>query len=406
MQSPQRPFSFELIAKRGHARAGMIHTPHGPVRTPIFMPVGTLGSVKSLDMADLHELQADIILANTYHLFLRPGTDLIEQAGGIHKYINWQQPILTDSGGFQVFSLGVQSGQKSGKYNHVRIGADGVSFRAHHNGSSYFFSPERAIEIQRAIGADIIMAFDEAMSDDYSKEQATQSVGRTHQWAKQCFSYWQSQNRLSKYGDYQALFGIIQGGLFPDLRKKSASYISSLDFDGIAIGGETVGYNMAATQELMDWIRSLLPDHKPIYTMGLGRDPQDVIDATLAGADMFDCVGPTRLARNGSVYEGQLEIVDGQPAFVSSHKHGRINIGNQKYAYDFSVLNPGCDCYTCQSGYTRAYLHHLYCTRELSYYRLASIHNLRTMLRITAKLRKWITAHDETKQKTSAKTKK
>ncbi len=400
MQSPQRPFSFELIAKRGHARAGVMQTPHGQVRTPIFMPVGTLGSVKSLDMADLKDMQAEIILANTYHLFLRPGTEIIEQAHGIHNFINWQQPILTDSGGFQVFSLGAQSAQKRGQHNHVQISDDGVSFRAHHNGGSYFFSPERAIEIQRTIGADIIMAFDEAMSDDYAKEQATKSVARTHLWAEQCFQYWQAHDRLSKYGQYQALFGIIQGGKFQDLREASARYITGIDYDGIAVGGETVGYSMEATQELMGWIRTLLPAHKPIYTMGLGRDPQDIVDATLAGADMFDCVGPTRLARNGSVYEGQLQVVGGQPKFVSTHKHGRINIGNQQYAQDFCVLNEGCDCYTCQSGYTRAYLHHLYRTKELSYYRLASIHNLRTMLTITEKLRNWITAHDQRQQKT------
>jgi len=388
-----RPFSFELTAERGYARTGVLVTPHGQVKTPIFMPVGTQGSVKALDMADLDRLHTEIILANTYHLFLRPGTTVIEQAGGIHKFINWPKPILTDSGGFQVFSLGAQA-----RNNQVQISEAGVHFRAEDDGGSLFFDPERAIDIQRAIGADIIMTFDEAMPDNYSPQQARRSVERTHRWAKRCFEQWQGFGRKSDYGLYQALFGIIQGGLFKDLRQESARFITNLDFDGIAIGGETVGYNMAATQELMGWIRTLLPKNKPIYTMGLGRDPQNIIDAVLAGVDMFDCVGPTRLARNGAVYEGQLQIIKGLPQFVSKNKNGRINISNHQFVTDRRVLNPGCDCYTCSSGYTRAYLHHLYRTKELSYYRLASIHNLRTLHQIIDQLRVWIAAHEPQKK--------
>lgn len=379
-------FSFILEGQKGTARAGTFSTPHGVVQTPMFMPVGTLASVKALDSTDVEKTEAEIMLANSYHLFLRPGTAVLNKAGGVHSFMNWPKPVLTDSGGFQVFSLGKTNEGES----LVEVKEEGVWFKSHIDGTKHFLSPEDSIEVQRQIGADIIMTFDEALSDSYPEEQARASVERTHRWAERCLKYWESKSRLSEYGRYQALFGIIQGGLFENLRKESAAFITNLDFDGIAVGGETIGYNMPGTIQVMDWIESSLPVNKPRYAMGLGRDPQDIIDATLAGFDMFDCVGPTRLARNGALYVGSLQIVEGKPVFVSEHEKGRINIGKAECAQDHTIINPDCDCYTCQSGYTKAYLHHLYRTAELSYYRLASIHNIRTMEKISSQLRNWI----------------
>ncbi|MBP7768724.1 tRNA guanosine(34) transglycosylase Tgt [Candidatus Woesebacteria bacterium] len=385
-------FSFTLQTAKKRARAGIIQTPHGRIETPIFMPVGTQGTVKSLDSADLERLGAQIILGNTYHLYLRPGTETLETQGGLHPFMNWQKPILTDSGGFQVFSLGKHSHERSetDKVSLSNVSEEGVKFQSHLDGSTHFFTPQRAIEIQRSIGSDIMMTFDEALSDSLPQAAAELSVARTHRWALDCYTYWEAHNRKNQYGQYQALFGIIQGGLFPDLRRQSAQYITSLPFDGIAVGGETIGYNMAGTVQVMDWIESLLPENKPRYAMGLGRDPQDLIDAVLAGFDMFDCVGPTRLARNGALYSGMIDFSAEKPVFVSEYKNGRLNIGRAEFAQDNSSIQSNCGCYTCQSGYTRAYLHHLYKTTELSYYRLASIHNLYVMVQIASDLRAWI----------------
>lgn len=382
----ENKFSFQLEKTKGKARAATFVTPHGVVQTPVFMPVGTQATVKALDSSDIAATQSQIILANTYHLLLRPGTDTLEKAGGVHTFMNWHKPMLTDSGGFQVFSLGAQ---KEGE-SLVKITEEGATFKSHLDGSTQFLSPEKAIEVQQFIGADIIMAFDEALSDSLSEAEARQSVELTHRWAERCYNFWETYNRLNKYGRYQALFGIIQGGLFRGLREESTAFITSKDFDGIAVGGETIGYNMAGTLEVMSWIESSLPTNKPRYAMGLGRDPQDIIDATLAGFDMFDCVGPTRLARNGAVFSGRVEIVNDVPQFVSLHSKGRLNIAKAEFATDFSPIDSDCDCHTCANHYTRAYLHHLYKTGELSYYRLASIHNIRMMEKISETLRAWI----------------
>ncbi len=413
----QTKFSYRLLKQKLKARAGVMQTAHGEIETPIFMPVGTVGTVKSLDSKDISDLQAQIILGNTYHLYLRPGTEQLEQLGGLHGFMNWQKPILTDSGGFQVMSLGKNAPERSAnqKKSLTNVSDDGVNFQSHLDGSSHFFTPERAIEIQRSIGADIIMAFDEALADSLPIAAATVSVNRTHQWAQQCYEYWEHHNRQSAYGYYQALFGIIQGGLFEELRKESAQIISEIPFDGIAVGGETVGYNMEGTATVMGWIEPSLPKDKPRYAMGLGRDPQDIVAAILMGFDMFDCVGPTRLARNGTLYFGELDFSgkavsgefanshdseaelpatdqasDAVPRFVSPYKNGRLQIGNKEFRTDSQVIQPGCGCYTCQSGYTRAYLHHLFRSQELSYYRLASIHNVYTMVQISRDMRAWI----------------
>ncbi len=370
-------FSFSLTKTLGQARAGEFTTTHGKVKTPIFMPVGTRATLKALDSLDVKNTQAQIILSNTYHLYLRPGEKLIAARGGLHQFMQWSKPILTDSGGFQVFSLGKNS----------KIKPDGVEFKSHLDGSRHFFTPEKAIEIQRQLGADIIMAFDECTPDKADRKYTLEALDRTHRWAKQSYDYWEQQHRISAQGHYQALFGIIQGAMHPELRKKSARFITNLDFDGIAVGGETTGYNMKGTAEVMSWIESLLPEDKPRYAMGLGRDPQDLVDAVNMGFDMFDCVGPTRLARNGALYHGHLRQQQGKFEFVSQFKNGRLNIGRAEYKNDDQVIMPGCDCYTCQSGYTRAYLNHLYRTKELSYYRLASIHNTRFMIRLTEEMR-------------------
>lgn len=382
-------FKFKLQQTKGNARAGEFITAHGVVKTPIFMPVGTQATVKALDSKDILDLDAQIILANTYHLYLRPGTEILSKAGGIHQFMNWHKPILTDSGGFQVFSLGKQT-QTNGNKALAKISDQGVDFKSHLDGSQHFFSPKKAIEIQRQIGADIIMTFDECTPDQADGQYTREALDRTHRWASQCRDYWQEQGRVSAYGDYQALFGIIQGAMHKELRQQSAEKIVSLDFDGIAVGGETVGYNMAGTVELMDWIRHLLPEDKPRYAMGLGRDPQNLIDATLAGFDMFDCVAPTRLARNGSLYFGHLVEKDGSVVFDTPYNKGRLQIGNAAYASDESVIQDDCDCYTCKMGYSRSYLRHLFKTQELNFYRLASLHNVRFMVRLSEQLRNWI----------------
>jgi queuine tRNA-ribosyltransferase len=389
MKTPLNTFKFVLEKAVGQYRAGYFETPHGRVETPIFMPVGTQASVKALDTNDVELSQAPIILANTYHLYLRPGTKTLNQAGGLHNFMRWNKPILTDSGGFQVFSLGQQKEQKSGKSS-VKISDEGVEFKSYLDGSKHFFSPETAIEIQRQIGADIMMAFDECTPDTASHDYAQRALARTHSWAQQCYDYWEEQGRLTAYGSYQALFGIVQGALFPDLRKESAQFITELGFDGIAVGGETIGYNMPGTQEVMSWIEPLLPQDKPRYAMGLGRDPQNLLDAVAVGFDMFDCVAPTRLARNAALYVGELGGQGLNWTFESEYTNGRLNLGRAEFANDQRVIQPGCDCTTCQAGYTRSYLHHLWKVKELSYYRLASIHNTRFMIRLSQAIRQRI----------------
>jgi tRNA-guanine transglycosylase len=339
----------------------------------------------------VEDTKAPIILANTYHLYLRPGTETLQTLGGLHEFMKWPKPILTDSGGFQVFSLGKQmeAKQQIKPTNHdetkipnvqtfsmTKIGDEGVAFTSYLDGTKHFFTPEKAIEIQRAIGADIIMAFDECTPDNATPAYAQEALDRTHRWAAQCVNYWEEKNRLSHYNHYQALFGIIQGAMHQDLRVASTKAITALPFDGIA--------------GVMDWIEKLLPADKPRYAMGLGRDPQNLIDAVLAGFDMFDCVAPTRLARNGAVYVGEIDFSAEPWRFVSEYDNGRLNIGNEKFTRDEKVIQPGCDCTTCQAGYSRAYLRHLFKTQELAYYRLASIHNVRFMIRITEQLREAI----------------
>jgi len=379
-------FSFTLQHTSEEARVGEFSTPHGTVHTPIFMPVGTQGTVKALDPTDVESTHAEIILGNTYHLYLRPGMEVMESAGGLHSFMGWDKPILTDSGGFQVLSLGASMAKHSAPLS--KITEEGVEFTSHLDGSRHFFSPEKAIEIQRQLGSDIMMVFDECTPDKATSSYAKEALDRTHRWAQACYDYWQEHERRSVYGKYQALFGIVQGAMHKDLRRLSAETIAGIGFDGIAIGGETVGFNMEGTIELMDWIRELLPKDKPRYAMGLGRDPDDLIRAVRAGFDMFDCIAPTRFARNGTLYVGHLTGTSPKTwEFESEFHAGRLQIGNARWAKDHTPIMEDCDCWTCSQGFTKAYLRHLFNTKELLYYRLASIHNVRFMLRLTEQLR-------------------
>ncbi|MDO8499967.1 MAG: tRNA guanosine(34) transglycosylase Tgt [bacterium] len=409
--------------KNTRARVGEIHTAHGDIQTPAFMPVGTQATVKTLDSADLENIGAQIILGNNYHLHLRPGEDVIDRAGGLHKFMGWDKPILTDSGGFQVFSLGLQKPAQGGpalggehdttqhEKKLVKIDEDGVTFRSHIDGSTHRFTPESAIECQQKIGADIIMAFDECTPDDAPYEYAAEAMERTHRWAERCLKQFKNPTHklLNSLTHKQFLFGIIQGAKHRDLREASAKFISALDFDGIAVGGESVGYNMEATKEILNWIYPLVPKNKPLYTMGVGLDPADLLEVISEGADMFDCVAPTRLARHGMLYvsPGVSSLtpparggVSAQGGRGGGRKH-RININNAAFAEDFSPIDSNCSCPVCLPAsprhssagatagktYTRSYLHHLFNAEEVTALRLASIHNLHFLLNLMSEAR-------------------
>lgn len=348
---------FELIkeCKQSGARLGKLHTPHGIIETPIFMPVGTQATVKAMTPEELKDMEAQIILSNTYHLYLRPGHELVEKAGGLHKFMNWDRPILTDSGGFQVFSLG----------DLRKITEEGVEFRSHLDGSKHFLSPEKAIEIENALGADIIMAFDECAPYPADRKYVKNSLERTTRWAKRCLD-------AHKKPDTQALFGIVQGGMYQDLREQSAAEITALDFPGYAIGGLSVGEPKELMYEVLDYTAPLLPKDKPRYLMGVGS-PDDLLEGVLRGIDMFDCVLPTRIARNGT-------------AMTSA---GKVVIKNAKYFDDFSPLDENCDCYTCKN-YTKAYLRHLYKANEILSSRLMSTHNLHFLINMMKEARQAI----------------
>jgi len=346
-------FWFDLIAQDGNARAGIFHTPHGDIPTPIFAPVGTQAAVKSLTQQHLTELDAQLILANTYHLYLRPGDDLVAEMGGLHRFSSWNGPILTDSGGFQVFSLADMR----------QVDEDGVTFRSHIDGSTHRFTPERSIEIQENLGADIIMAFDEC-AEPYDPEYSYHAMQRTHRWAERC--------KEAKIREDQALFGIVQGGVFPDLREASAEFIASLGFPGNAIGGLSVGETKQEMHTMITIVNAILPVEKPRYLMGVGT-PQDLVECVKRGIDIFDCVLPTRLARHNAAMTDT----------------GRMNMMNAQFARDEKPISEGCTCYTCQT-YSRAYIRHLIQARETLSGTLLSIHNIHTLLELARKLRQSI----------------
>jgi queuine tRNA-ribosyltransferase len=343
-------FEFDLVEKCGRARAGVFHTPHGDLLTPVFAPVGTAATVKALTPAQLKELGASLVLSNTYHLYLRPGDELVRDLGGLHCFMRWDGPLLTDSGGFQVFSLAQTR----------KVGAEGVTFKSHIDGSLHRFTPEKSIAIQENLGADIIMAFDECPPPlDRAYNEA--SLERTHAWAARCLA--------AKSRPDQALFGIVQGGVFPDLRAQSARYMAALGFPGFGIGGLAVGESKAqmhATLEIMD---AELPPDRPRYLMGVGS-PEDLVNAVARGVEIFDCVRPTRLARNHAALT----------------RAGRLNLRNAVFARDTLPVEPGCTCYCC-GNFTRAYVRHLAASDEILGAVLLSMHNVHLLLSLTREMR-------------------
>ena len=343
-------FHYELIAEDTEtgARAGVLHTPHGKIETPIFMPVGTQATVKTLDQHDLIEAQAQIILGNAYHLYLRPGHELIDRMGGLHQFMNWSRPILTDSGGFQVFSLGDLN----------KISEEGVRFQSHLDGSSHLFTPESVMEIEHGLGADIIMAFDECTPYPCERDYAEKSMRRTLRWAERCIKRHQELSAQRTHRPPQALFGIVQGSIYPDLRRTCAQELIQMDLPGYAIGGLAVGETRDSMFGVIRETTPLLPNGKPRYLMGVGL-PNDLVEAVGAGADMFDCVVPTRNARNGTVFA----------------RNGRLRLKNAAHAEDPQPLESDCACKTC-SHYSRAYLRHLFKTNELLGMHLATFHNV------------------------------
>ncbi|MFA5360454.1 MAG: tRNA guanosine(34) transglycosylase Tgt [Candidatus Paceibacterota bacterium] len=363
MQNYNSKFKIIRESKNSRARLGKIKTSHGDFKTPIFMPPGTQATVKAVGPDDLEKIGIEILLVNTLHLALQPGENLIFELGGIHSFMGWPKPILSDSGGFQAWSLS-RNRSKNGR-KMAKIREDGIEFSSPINGSKHFLTPEKSIEIQHKLGTDIIMAFDECSPDNNDKEYAKKAMQRTHKWALRSLNKHQELSKfyLEKGERPPLIFGIIQGGIFEDLRKESAKFITSLDFDGIALGGETIGYNMRRTLEILDYLEDLLPKDKPRYTMGLGSSPKDIIEVVKRGVDMFDCVGPTRMARHGSLFA----------------EDGNLHISNSVFKKDDKPIDKNCDCYTCQN-FSRAYLHHLYSIKEPLYLRLATIHNLRFIM--------------------------
>jgi queuine tRNA-ribosyltransferase len=346
-------FSFKILASQGRARAGIFTTPHGNLETPVFAPVGTQATVKTLTPAQLDELGATLVLANTYHLYLRPGDDLVAELGGLHHFMQWPHPMLTDSGGFQVFSLAQTR----------KIDDDGVTFKSHIDGSTHRFTPEKSIQIQEHLGADIIMAFDEC-SDPNDHDYSKTAMERTHRWAERSLA---AKNRTD-----QALFGIVQGGVNPDLRAASAQFIASLPFPGIAIGGLSVGETKQEMHATLDLVTPLLPENKLRYLMGVGT-PEDLINGIARGVDIFDCVLPTRLARHNAAFSSE----------------GRLNLMNATFSHDQRPIDEACDCYTCQT-FTRAYLRHLIVAKELLAGTLLSIHNLHALIQLVRDMRESI----------------
>ena len=348
-----KPFEFELlhVDKYTGARRGRLHTPHGVIETPIFMPVGTQATVKTFTPDELKMCGAQIILSNTYHLHLRPGEDLVAEAGGLHKFMNWDRPILTDSGGFQVFSLSELR----------KLTEDGVEFRSHLDGSRHYFSPEVSVGVQEKLGSDIMMQFDECSPYPCDYDRARKAMHRTLRWLDRCM-------KAKTRGD-QALFGIVQGAFYKDLRIECAKEMAKLDLPGFGIGGLSVGEPKEIMYDMLEAIAPYMPEHKPRYLMGVGS-PDCLVEGVLRGVDMFDCVLATRVARNGTAFS----------------QGGRLVIRNAAYAHDFGPMEEGCDCYACKN-FSRAYIHHLFKAEEILALRLISIHNVRFLLRQMEQIR-------------------
>lgn len=387
-----KDFGFKIEKECGTARAGIISTPHGDILTPAFVPVATKGTLKAMTPEMAKDLGAQLMLSNTYHLYLQPGDERVAKAGGLHKFMNWDKPLMTDSGGFQVFSLGVAFGNQLKKLSESRveeiqleaetlstrdgrevpahfkpakIDEKGVMFRSHIDGSAHYFTPEKSIEIQHNLGADIIFAFDECTAPNESKHYQRQALDRTHRWARESLEYHRSKENSKR----QALFGVVQGGREEDLRKESARVLGEMDFDGYGIGGSFEKEDMSTAVE---WVNSILPKEKPRHLLGIG-EPRDLFMAVERGCDLFDCVAPTRIARNGQVYT----------------REGKINLENERFAEDFESIDKECGCYTCQH-YTKAYLSHLFRAKEMLAATLASIHNVYFIVHLVSGMRQAI----------------
>ncbi|KPA14098.1 queuine tRNA-ribosyltransferase [Candidatus Magnetomorum sp. HK-1] len=352
----QFQFNLDKKCQKTNARAGTLNTSHGVVETPIFMPVGTAGTVKSLCPRDLVDLKVQLLLGNTYHLYLRPGCDIIRIFGGLHEFMQWHGPILTDSGGFQVFSLAKLR----------KVNDDGVIFQSHIDGSKHILNPQSVIDIQDCLGSDILMCLDDVVPYPCDEKRIKEALYRTHKWAKECKDAWQEKNT------HNALFGIVQGGMFKDLRKQSIQALCEIDFPGYAIGGLSVGEPQNLMYEIGSYCLELLPQDKPRYIMGVGT-PADLVHLVSAGCDMFDCVMPTRNARNGQLFTSK----------------GTINIKNAHFREDPNPIDPECNCYTCLQ-FSRAYLNHLYRSRELLAYRLNTIHNIHFYIQLMKGMREAI----------------
>lgn len=382
-------FRCDVLHRHRHTKARVIRvtTPHGEFISPVFMPVGTRAGVNNMTPAELIDAGSQIILGgNTYHMLCAPGMAVIKQAGGMHPFMGWQGPMLTDSGGFQVFSL-------SKNENICTIDEEGAHFCLPGSEKIIHMTPEMSLQTQKMIGADIIMAFDQCTPDHCSEGEVNHIMERTHRWLRQSVDYHQ-QYPNSVYGQKQALFGIVQGGVFQNLREKSAEFIVSMDTDGIAIGGETIGFDMSKTTEVLNWVMHILPENKPRYTMGVGMSPQDLLDVVKEGVDMFDCVAPTRNARHGALYCGEV-VADGHwLKFKSDFKNERIQIKKHEFASDLSPIMPSCQCYTCQN-HSRAYLHMLFKQKSNLFTALASIHNIHVMHDVCTQMRELIIQNSE-----------
>lgn len=355
MRNPAFRFELLHVCAQSGARRGRLHTPHGIIETPCYMPVGTQATVKAMLPRDLKEIGTMILLANTYHLFERPGHDLVKEAGGLHSFMRWDGPILTDSGGFQVFSLASSN----------KIREDGVEFRSLLDGRTHFFTPESVMEIEQALGADIAMAFDECAPFPSDRDYTIAAMNRTHRWVQRCIAAHTRED--------QALFGIVQGGMFGDLRIQSAKFLADLDMTGYGIGGLSVGEPKPLMYEMLETLMPHMPADRPRYLMGVGS-PDCLVEGAIRGIDMFDCVLQTRIARNGLALTG----------------NGKLMLRNAAFARDFQPIEPGCDCYACTGGFTRAYIRHLVKCKEILASQLITLHNLRFSLRLMESVRKAI----------------
>lgn len=375
-------FSSQVLHRHANtaARIMQVQTPHGTFTTPCFMPVGTRAGVNNMTPTELWSTGSQIILGgNTYHMLCAPGMEVIEQAGGMHPFMGWHGPMLTDSGGFQVFSLAK---------NICTVDEEGAHFTLPHNQQLIHMTPTMSLETQKVIGADIIMAFDQCTPDAASYAEAQAIMQRTHRWLLESISY-HIHYPTSRYGAQQALFGIIQGGVYPELRLESAEFVAAQPIDGLAIGGETIGFDMAATVQVVNWVRKALPEDKIRYTMGVGMSPQDLIDVVAQGIDIFDCVAPTRNARHGALYCGRVVPTGSWLRFESEYEQGRIQIKKACFAEDQQPIMPDCTCSTCQH-YSRAYLHHLFKQKFNLFTALACIHNIHVMHSVCDKMREYI----------------